>query len=374
MPAVARGADRSLRRRGPDHAYEWSVAIAQGGKAGAGPPVWSALVERMAMTMHVTVVRPEELGPSEEKLWREFQNSYQMGAHANYSLTYVRAACRADGNGRVAVAEDGGVIRAFLPYTKGNDGMATVLGGGQTGVDGVISSNDPVDLRRVVRRAGLRGWRFSHAPAGQAAVDPYRYQGSYHSADVHVVDLRNDFDDYMNSLPKRRKRRQALERELGDVRLEWNSGEPANRDLLLKWKAAQFEYVRQWLSSPSSRPMVEELAASDNEDCSGITSVLYAGTKPVAICLHLRAGDLVAGWMTGYDPEYSRFCPGALLQVAYLEEASRRGVGLVDFSYGDDKHKREFANASYRVNGGAVWARRLESAARSAYRRTRFRD
>jgi hypothetical protein len=33
VPAVARRADRSLRRRGPDHAYEWSVAIAQGGKS-----------------------------------------------------------------------------------------------------------------------------------------------------------------------------------------------------------------------------------------------------------------------------------------------------------------------------------------------------
>src|ERR1700722_13551767 len=156
----------------------------------------------MAMTMQVTVVRPAELGISEEKQWREFQTSYLMAAHPNYSLTFARAACRADENGRVAVAEDGGVIRAFLPYTKGNDGIATVLGGGQTGVDGVISSNDPIDLRQVVRRAGLRGWRFGHAPAEQAAVNPYRYEGGYHSQEVRFADLRDGYDAYLQALSK----------------------------------------------------------------------------------------------------------------------------------------------------------------------------
>jgi CelD/BcsL family acetyltransferase involved in cellulose biosynthesis len=324
--------------------------------------------------MRVTVVRPDELGAAEVKQWREFQDSYPAGAHPNYSVTFVRAACLADENGRVAVAEDSSGIRAFIPYTKGNDGVATRLGRGQTGVDGVISSNEPIDLRRVVRGARLRGWRFSHAPAGQAAVDPYRYQGDYHVQEVLFADLRNDYDGYLQSLPKRSKRRKALEREVGAVSLEWNSGDPANRDLLLKWKSAQFEYVRKWLSDPLSRTMVEELAASQNEDCSGVTSVLYAGSEPVAISLSLQAGHLLAGWIIGYDPEYARYSPGALMQVAHLEEAYRRGVKIIDFGYGDTAQKREFGNASYRVSGGAVWASRLESAARSLYRRTRYRD
>lgn len=330
------------------------------------------------MTMNVSVVRPAELGLSEEKQWREFQNLYPMGTHPNYSLTYVRAACRADENGRVAIAEDGSGIRAFLPYSKEDNGVADTLGGGQTGVDGLISTNDPIDLRQVVRRARLRGWRFSHAPVGQASMDPYRYQGDYHSQEVHVTDLRNGYDGYLQSLPKKKtsnmaRRRRGLEREMGALSLEWNSSDAANRDLLLKWKTAQFEYVRQWLSDPSSRTMVEELAASENEDCSGLTSVLYAGTKPVAISLNLRAGSILAGWFIGYDPEYSRFSPGTLLWLGLSEEAATRGVEMIDFGYGDDRQKRDFGNWSYRVGGGAVWASRLESAARSLYRRTRYR-
>ena len=205
-------------------------------------------------------------------------------------------------------------------------------------------------------------------------MDPYRYQGNYHSDDVHVIDLRNDYDSYLQSLPKRSKRRRALEREMGEVSLEWNSGDPANRDLLLKWKSAQFDYVRKWLSDPLSRTMVEELAASTNEDCSGVTSVLYAGSEPIAISLNLQADRILAGWIIGYDPEYARYSPGALMQVAHLEEARRRGVEIIDFGYGDTAQKREFGNASYRVSGGAVWASRVESAARSLYRRTRYRN
>jgi len=324
--------------------------------------------------MQVTVVRPAELGAGEVKQWRGFQDSYPAGVHPNYSLTFVRAACRADENGRVAVVEDSGGIRAFIPYTRGGDGVATTLGGGQTGVDGLISSNEPIDLRQVVRGARLRGWRFSHAPAGQAAVDPYRYQGDYHAQEVRFADLRGDYDVYLQSLPKRSKRRRALEREVGEVSLEWNSGDPANRDLLLKWKSAQFEYVRKWLSDPLSRVMVEELAASEDEDCSGVTSVLYAGSKPVAISLNLLAGNVFSGWIIGYDPEYSRFSPGTVMWLAQIEDAATRGVEIVDFGYGDDQQKRYFGNGTYRVDGGAIWASPLESAARSLYRKIRFRD
>jgi CelD/BcsL family acetyltransferase involved in cellulose biosynthesis len=328
--------------------------------------------------MKVTVVRPAELGASEEKLWREFQSSYPMGEHANYSLTYVRAACRADGNGRVAIVEDSGGIRGFIPYTKGRDGVATTLGGGQTSVDGLISSNEPIDLRQVVRRARLRGWRFTHAPADQAPVDPYRYQGDYHWQEVRFADLSKGYASYLQALPGKRRSRigraqRHLERELGEMSLEWNSAGPAHRDLLLKWKAAQFEYVRGWLSDHSSRPMVEELATSENEDCSGATSVLYAGGKPLAISVTLRTGPVLCGWMMGYDPEYARFSPGTMMCLALSEEAARRGVEIHDFAYGDDEYKQRFATASYRVGGGAVWASRLESAVRSLYRRTRFR-
>ena len=79
--------------------------------------------------MQVAVARPGELDVSEEKLRREFQSLSPMAAHPCFSLTYERVVCRA----RVTVAEVDGMIRPLIPYTKGDDGVVTTLGGGQTG-------------------------------------------------------------------------------------------------------------------------------------------------------------------------------------------------------------------------------------------------
>ena len=336
----------------------------------------------MAGTMQVTVVPPAELGATEEKLWHEFQNSSPLGVHPWFSLTYVRAVCRADQRGRIAVVEDDGAIRAFIPYTKGDDGIAIAPGGGFTGLDGLVSSGVPIDLRAVIRRAGLRGWRFSHAPAEQSPLDPYRYEGDYHTDLVHYTDLRDGYDGYMNALPesvtKRISRteryRRALQRQVGEVSFEWNSSDPSHLPLLLDWKSAQFETVRQWLADPSVRPYLRELADSDNEDCSGITSVLSAGSQPVAILFSLRCGHIIAPWQVAYDPEYSRFSPGTILWLTFFRESVKRGVEMVDFGYGDNQYKEWFGNSTYSTNGGGVWASRLGSAARVLYRRTRFRD
>ena len=305
-----------------------------------------------------------------------------MAAHPWFSLTAVRAACRAYENGRVAIAEDDGVIRAFLPYAIGGAGIASTLGGWQTGLDGLISMNHPIDLRRVVRGAGLRGWRFSRAPAEQHSLDPFRYRSSQDWEAVRFVEMRNGYDGYIQSLPqsvtKRISRtatyRRALQRQLGEVSFEWNSSDQSLLPLLLNWKSAQYESARQWLSYPSVRTLVQDLADSDNEDCTGATSVLYAGIKPISIVLSLRCGHILAPWILAYDPEYSRFSPGLIEWLALFEEAATRGVEIVDFGYGQNEYKQRFANASYQVSGGGVWASRLGSAARSFYRKARYRD
>ena len=336
----------------------------------------------MVAAMKVTVVRPDELDASEEKLWREFQNLSPMTAYPCFSLDYARAVCRADESGRVAVVEDGGKICAFIPYSKDDDGIAATLGGGQTALDGLVSSSDRIDLRAVVRGAGLRGWRFSRAPVEQHALDPYRYQGSFHAELIYFSDLRNGYDGYMRALPKggrneiatAARRRRALEREVREVSFEWNSNDPSHLPLLLNWKSDQFESMRKWLLSPFNRALVRELADSDSEDYSCLTSVLYAEAKPISISLNLRRGHILSQWIAAFDPEYSRFSPGTLNMLAMFAEAPERGVEIADFGYGNDRYKQRFASGVYTVIGGGVWASRLGGAARSLYRKARFHD
>jgi CelD/BcsL family acetyltransferase involved in cellulose biosynthesis len=336
----------------------------------------------MVATMKVTVVRPDELGPSEEKLWREFQELSPGTAFPSLSLPYARAVCRVDECGRVAVVEDGGQIRAFLAYSKEDDGVAATLGGTQTAVDGLVSSDVPIDVRAVARGAGLRGWRFSRAPVEQRALDAYRYQGSYHTELIYFSDLRDGYEGYKRGLTKggrndiasAGRRRRAMHRELGDARFEWHSNDPSHLSLLLKWKSDQFESFGKWLSSPFNHALVQELASSDSEDCSAVTSVLYAKDKPISMILNLRRGRILSQWIAGYDPEYSRFSPGTNHMLEMFAVAAERGVETVDYGYGVDAYKPRFASGAVTVGGGGVWASRLGGAARSLYRKVRFRD
>jgi CelD/BcsL family acetyltransferase involved in cellulose biosynthesis len=336
----------------------------------------------MVATVKVTVVRPDELDASEEKLWHEFQTLSPMAAHPCLSLAYARAVCRADDSGRVAVVEDGRKICAFIPYSKESDGVAATLGGGQTALDGLVSSTERIDLRAAVRATGLRGWRFSRAPVDQHALDPYRYPGSFHEELIYFSDLRNGYDGYMrgisksgrNEIASAARRRRALEREVREVSFEWHSGNPSHLPLLLNWKSDAFESLRQWLLSPLNSALVRELADSNSEDYSCLTSVLYADGKPISISLNLRRGHTISQWIAGFDPEYSRFSPGTLNMLAMFAEAAERGVEIADFGYGNDQYKQRFANGVHTVTGGGVWASRLGAAARSFYRRARFHD
>lgn len=332
--------------------------------------------------MIVSVIRPNELGVTEENLWRDYQNLSPLGRNPFFSLTYVRAACRADERGRVAAVEDDGRIRAFIPYTSGPDRIATALGGGQTALDGIVSAGDPIDLRLAIHKAELRGWRFSHAPTEQHTLDPYRYEGDYHSEPINFADLRDGYDGYVQglsgSVKKRISRtgtyRRAVQREIGEISFDWNSSDHSHLDLLLDWKSAQFEGVRHWLSTPGIHDFVRELADSNSADCTGVTSVLSAGGKPISIVFSLQCGTILAPWILAYDHDYSRFSPGTIEWLVLFEEAAKRGVEMVDFGYGNNQYKQRFGNATYGVGGGGVWASRLGSTARSLYRRARFRS
>ena len=332
--------------------------------------------------MRTTVIRPDELGASEEELWRKFQASIPLLDYPWFSLTYIRAACRSEKHGRVAIVEDDGAIRAFIPYAKAPYGAGFTPGGKRSQLDGLISSDYPINLRPVIRSLGLHGWRFRHAPEGLHSLDPHRYPGSHHASLIYVADLRDGYEGYKRSLTKSGAKavsraatsRRALQRGAGEISFEWNSKDLSHLSLLFEWKSNQFDYVRQWWAKPSTKTLLRYLADSDSEDCSGQTSVLYAGTEPISIILSLRRGNILSPWVIAYNHEYSRFSPGTIEWYSLIEEAATRGVTSVSFGFGDFPYKHRLGNSTYTVHGGCVWPSRIESAARSLYRRARFRD
>jgi CelD/BcsL family acetyltransferase involved in cellulose biosynthesis len=325
--------------------------------------------------MQVTVVRPGDLGPSEAELWARFQHSSPRALNPFLSLTFARAVGRARPNARVAVVDDGGTIEAFLPFELAARRMAVPIGSPMNDLQDFVGSGAPIDARSVVRKAGLRSWRFLHVPAQQPAFAPYHYRGTL--VQSQLINLKDGSQSYFNSRSKsatRRtteKRRRSLERQHGAVSLEWDSPYPRHLQQLISWKSGKYGGARRLFSDPSALRIVEELAASDHEDCRGIISVLFAGERPVANVLGLIAPWALSVWFSSYDPDLSHFSPGMIMWDRLVDEAGNKGITRIDFGAGQDIYKFSLANDAYPVAGGAVWASRAEETARRIYRRIR---
>ena len=323
--------------------------------------------------MHVEVVRPGELGPAEAELWAKLQRSSPFTQSPYLSLSFAQAVGRARPRARIAVIEDNGKIVAFLPFELVSRRMAIPIGYPMNDLQGFIHSGTQIDARRVVKKAGLRGWRFLHVPAEQGVLAPFHYSGT--TIQCTVVDLTAGYDAYFNSRggsgrKRAGEKRRALERELGPVSLEWSSSRPEHLHQLIEWKSGKYHGTyRLFAEDGTARPIVEELAAVDNEDCRGIVSVLSADNRPIAIHLGLLGPRGLCSWFPSYDQNLSRFSPGMMMWFPLAEAAAGKGVARIDLGYGQHEYKFHLANDSYPVAGGAVWTSRADELARKIYRR-----
>jgi len=323
------------------------------------------------MVLRVTVVRPGDLGPGEASLWARFQKSSAELQNPFFSLTFAQVVGRHRANSRVAIVEADGAIQAFLPYDLGPQRIGMPIGEPMNNLQGFVSGGAAIDARQVIRKAGLRGWRYTASPAGQHALAAHHYQGTL--VDAPFIDLRDGYESYFASRTKKftadfGKQWRSLERRVGPVSLDWEPGEPTHVGLLIDWKAAKYGGARELFAEPTARRIAAELAASSSEDCGGLMNVLRAGEQPVAISLNLTCPGVLSGCFTGYDHEMGKFSPGKLALLATAEEAARRGITRFELGAGQDSYKSRIANASYPVAGGAVWVIPGERAVRGIYR------
>jgi CelD/BcsL family acetyltransferase involved in cellulose biosynthesis len=322
--------------------------------------------------MRVSVVRPEELGGADAELWAKFQHLSPVTLSPFLSLTFARAVARARPSARVAVVEDDGQIQAFLPFELGPQRIGMPIGYPMNDLQGFIGSGAPVDARQVIRKAGLRGWRFIAVPAAQAALAPHHYEGT--AARCPVIDLTGGYQAYYASRSKSvtaepARKRRALERQHGPVTLAWNTASPGHLRQMISWKGGKYSSLgRMFATDPTALPIADELALGDSDDCAGTITVLSAAEEPVAISCNLVGPAGLSGWFTSYDPDLGRFSPGMIMAFAIAEEAGRLGVTRLDLAPGQFEYKHRLANHFYPVAGGAVWASRAEAAARKGYR------
>ena len=85
-------------------------------------------------------------------------------------------------------------------------------------------------------------------------------------------------------------------------------------------------------------------------------SLLEKDDQVIGMYLALRAGKRMSGWLTGYDPEFSRLGPGIATMAEALDAGGVPGANCIDLGVGDESYKDDLQDAAFPLES-LTWCR-----------------
>jgi CelD/BcsL family acetyltransferase involved in cellulose biosynthesis len=313
--------------------------------------------------MRTTVISAKHLTSEHIEKWGQIQQANPALASPFFRPEFTQAVASVRNDALVAVIDDS---RAFFPFQREMFGIGRPIGGPVTDYQGLIAPPDcTYDSADLVRACGLRVWDFDHVPADQTMFSQWR---NVETASP-VVDVRGAEPVGSTELRSQyARRRRKLEREVGPVEVEMQSGDLEMLRLCREWKSSQYLRTRKvdLFARPWARDLTDRIFSCRDENFAGVLSVLRAGGKPIAAHFGLRSRDTWHYWFPSYDPAYSAYSPGILLLLSMISHAPEIGVATIDFGKGDMVYKQRLANRFIPLIEGSVAASPWINAVRNA--------
>jgi CelD/BcsL family acetyltransferase involved in cellulose biosynthesis len=319
------------------------------------------------LIMKLSVVCPEELGAVELARWRDLQRCEASLRNPFLCPEFTLGVGRVRDDARVAVLEDGQRVVGFFPYERRAFGVGKPIGAGLSDCQGLLHDVglewDPLAL---LRSCGLAVWEFDHLVSSQAPFTPYHVS----LEPSPIMDLSDGYAAYLEERRRASKafkglsrRARQLEREVGDVRFEFDDRDHGGLGLLMAWKSAQYRatsrmdrFARPWIVR-----LVEDIFETRAKGFSGLLSVLYAGGRPIAGHFGMRSDAILSTWFPSYDVSFSKYSPGLLLHLSMAEEAAAAGLQHIDLGKGFKRYKELLKSRDLTVAEG--WVERPSSVA-----------
>lgn len=181
------------------------------------------------------------------------------------------------------------------------------------------------------------------------------------------------------SLHQRRRRQLAQLGQL-DIRVA-----RSREELRAALKVACRLHALRWRGRPDRSGFATEAGQGfqrsilDRLAASGIPRIttLHLDGRPIAFIYALVVRDTMFVFRLAFDPEFARYSPGMVTNIAAMEDAARDGVTMVDFLPGNERYKLELATDIENVYMGVGLPRGMRGRAgmilASTSRRTRSR-
>ncbi len=167
-----------------------------------------------------------------------------------------------------------------------------------------------VEPRELLKACSLRSWTFNHVIASQRQFAPYRLLQDQSPS----IDLADGLPEYLKERRKASKneffqterKTRKIQREVGPLRLEFESRDPTLLETLIEWKTPQYRRTKapnifeyDWILQ-----VIRRLLDHRDPGFAAYFSPLFVNDELLAINFGLRSGDVYHSWMTTYNHDY----------------------------------------------------------------------
>lgn len=317
------------------------------------------------MTLKISILAAHELSDDLDSVWQDLALSRPELGSPFYQPGFARIIGQQALDLRLAVIEHDGRVCGFFPHHRDRWGRLSSAGYILNDYHGVIlEKRAEVAPEALLRACGGRYFAFDHLPLSQSTFAHHvRFETS-----SPIMQLDGGIEAYRKRLSALAGKnsagifqsvgnaRRRIERDIGPLRLEMNSRDPAAFERLIALKSQQFLSTlgSNPLAFPWIRGTLDQVFATQAGPFSGLLSVLYAGDQLVACHLGLRQADQCHIWFITYDPAFSAYSPGLLLLMGMAEAAQGEGLNLFDLGRGTQPYKLRFQTGAIPLGEGAV--------------------
>lgn len=313
--------------------------------------------------MSVERVRFQELDETALKRWSELRDEQVFYTSPFYDWKFTQIVSEVRDDVWVIVVRDGDHISLFWPVQKiGN--VAHPVGAPFSDYHGpLMDAAWTGDLADVIEKAGFAALKF-HGLNDRRNVawdSTTNFDGAY------IADISGGAEDFFaqqkaawpRHAKKMRRISRKVDREVGELTFRFEDTNEDLADELLEWKRKQYRDTgRHDVLGPSwTREMLMRLWKEGVPGCRGIFQSLRHGDRLIAGEFNLACRRTIHGWIPAYDPEFSSYSPGYLIQDRIVQTASELGYQFYDLGVSAGHYKKYYATYQIPVSAGTIRAR-----------------
>ena len=308
---------------------------------------------------HTHTIRVADLSPELEQTWREIRATKDCYRSPYFDLGFIRAVDRIRGKVEIAVVNDrSGAIIGFFPFRRTSLHRAEPVGGLLNDVHGImVLDGIELSIEKVMEDCRLARFSFHSMPIESVSEKfIFRKNLSYN------IDLSDGWDAYIawakqhSSTIKRQPQKSRAMQSLGDIRFEFDCVDESAMNHLIALKRAKYQRSRTFdiLGVKWASELLKDIQHVSQSGFQGLLSVIWKDDEMIAAHFGMISGNVLHYWFPTFDNRYHKYSPGTQLILQVAEEASTRGITMIDFGYGDDPYKLKFCNGRQHVACGQV--------------------